>query len=397
MKDGPAVTDPFHDDRAFEFGFDESSLTITAIEARYLDVPTTRPHNLSNTSMTSRQVVLVRLILQDGTVGYGEGATLGGPRWAEESAESIQSCIACYLAPPLIGRPANRFEMIAGIMAKAATRNMAAKAAIEGALYDAVGRSLSLPAAQLLGGQVHDRFDVIWALASGDVEQEIEEAKGKLADRLHRRFKIKVGFSSPKEDMERLRRLRDALPGCDLIVDVNQAWSRAQCRRWIPALAELDIALVEQPVAAGDLEGLSDITQSTAIPIMVDEGAFSTTEVARAGCLGAGTILSLKLVKSGGLIEMKRAAGVAAAHGMELYGGCLLESGIGAAAHLAVFSTLPTLQWGTEHFGPSILLRDLTRDSVRYQDFHVLCPPGPGLGIDLDMSVVEDCAVSGWS
>ncbi|MFX7705323.1 enolase C-terminal domain-like protein, partial [Acinetobacter baumannii] len=78
-------------------------------------------------------------------------------------------------------------------------------------------------------------------------------------------------------------------------------------------------------------------------------------ELALAATFACGSVYSLKLVKSGSLFELKRTAGVAAAHGLELYGGCLLESSIGAAAHLAVFSTLPTLEWGTEHFGPRIL------------------------------------------
>lgn len=81
---------------------------------------------------------------------------------------------------------------------------------------------------------------------------------------------------------------------------------------------------------------------------------------------------------------MKRAAGIAAAFGMELYGGCLIESGIGAAAHLAVFSTLPRLEWGTEQFAPRILVEDLVSSGAEYRDFQVWCPQGPGLGITID-------------
>ena len=83
-------------------------------------------------------------------------------------------------------------------------------------------------------------------------------------------------------------------------------------------------------------------------------------------------------------MELKRAAGVATAFGMELYGGCLIESGIGAAAHLAVFSTLPMLEWGTEHFGPRILLDDVTKGEIVYKDFQIECPSGPGLGISVN-------------
>jgi muconate cycloisomerase len=102
----------------------------------------------------------------------------------------------------------------------------------------------------------------------------------------------------------------------------------------------------------------------------------------------------LKLVKSGGLQEMKRAAAVASAFGMELYGGCLLESSIGAAAHLATFATLPHLEWGCEHFGPRILMSDLAQ-GLCFRDFHVEIPAGPGLGITPEMDALKDATRKG--
>ncbi|MGG6496522.1 UNVERIFIED_CONTAM: mandelate racemase, partial [Bacteroidetes bacterium 56_B9] len=89
--------------------------------------------------------------------------------------------------------PAMNFEANAYLMSRAATRNYAAKAAVETALFDAVGKSLELPATALLGGSVRRRLGVIWALASGDSGQELEEAQEKLRRREHRDFKIKFG------------------------------------------------------------------------------------------------------------------------------------------------------------------------------------------------------------
>ncbi|CAN0251826.1 unnamed protein product, partial [Chrysoparadoxa australica] len=106
--------------------------------------------------------------------------------------------------------------------------------------------------------------------------------------------------------------------------------------------------------------------------------------------VAAGSVYSLKLVKSGGLLEMKRAAGIASAFGMELYGGCLLESGIGAAAHMAVFATLPQLEWGCEHFGPRILKNDLISTGLVFKDFHIHMPSGYGLGISINHDALND-------
>lgn len=369
---------------------------IRSISATIVEAPTLRRHRLSNTEITHQGYVLVRVMLENGVAGIGEASTLGGPRWAEESVESIAAAVDHYLAPALRGQPALAFEANAARMAKAATRNFAAKGAIETALMDAVGKTLDLPASALLGGAVRQRMGVIWALASGDSAQELEEAREKLRRREHRDFKIKFGFNPPEQDLKRLTTLRRGLGDeVRLIVDVNQGWSEAECIRFMPALEELDVALVEQPVSARLLEAMARVARRTSIPLLIDEAAFTTEELARSAAMGCGSAYSLKLVKSGGLFEMKRAAGVAAAHGLELYGGCLLESSIGAAAHLAVFATLPKLEWGTEHFGPRILVDDLVTDPLRFEEFEVCLPEGPGLGVKLDEDKIRAFARKG--
>lgn len=364
---------------------------IAAIETRIVDCITTRRHKLSNTEITHQSYVIVEAKLASGAVGYGEASTLGGPRWSEESVEAIKANIDTYIAPTLIGQPALAFEANAIRMKKAVSRNSSARAAIEGALYDAAGKVLDLPASSLLGGPVRDRIEVLWALASGDPDQEIEEAKAKLAAREHRRFKIKLGFHSPADDMARLRKIMGAMPeGTEMVVDVNQGWSEATTIRYLPELAELGVALIEQPLHPGQLAATARIAARSSVPIMTDEAAFSNPELVQNATAASGSVYSLKLVKSGGLLELKRAAGIASAFGMELYGGCLLESGIGTAAHMAVFSTLPTLEWGCEHFGPRILKNDLTSSGLVFQDFHIHVPTGPGLGITVDQDVLRD-------
>ncbi|WP_193175703.1 enolase C-terminal domain-like protein, partial [Oricola nitratireducens] len=250
---------------------------------------------------------------------------------------------------------------------------------------DAAGKTLDLPATALLGGEVRASFPVIWALASGDPAQEVEEAREKIAAGEFNRFKIKIGFDEPARDIARLQAVRSGIgDGTMLIADVNQGWSEATCIRWMPALEELGVDLVEQPLPAGKLETMARVAQRTRVPLMLDEAVFTPEEALRGVSAGAGSVLSLKLVKSGGLFAVKRIAAIASAGGLELYGGCLLESSIGAAAHLACFATLPALEWGTEHFGPKILIDDLATRSLVYRDYRVHLPEGPGLGVEPD-------------
>jgi muconate cycloisomerase len=363
----------------------QRDFAIASIRSTIVNVPTVRRHELSSLSVTAQSYVIVELRLANGAEGIGEAATLGGPRWSEESVESIKAIIDAYLAPTLIGAPADRFEAIRLRMDEAAKRNNAAKAAIESALFDAVGKTLGVPAVQLLGGALRDSMPVLWTLASGDPAQEIEEAEQKLAVRLHDTFKVKIGAQSAEADMARLRRLADALSGrASLIVDANQAWDETTALRCLPVLAELGVRLVEQPLPAWNLAGMVRLRARSTVPLMADEGVFSTHDMLDVARAGAADVVSLKLVKHGGLLATRDVAAVAEAAGIGLYGGCLLESSIGAAAHLQVFAGLRELAWGCEHFGPQILVDDLVEEPLRFADFRIHLPAGPGLGVTLD-------------
>ncbi|WP_417261164.1 enolase C-terminal domain-like protein, partial [Celeribacter sp.] len=236
-------------------------------------------------------------------------------------------------------------------------------------------------------------FSAIWALASGDAAQEVEEAQGMIEKGWFNRFKIKLGFADPQTDLDRLAALQKALPtGTDIIADVNQGWSEADFIRYLPRLADLGVSLVEQPLPAGQMAAMARISERSPIPIMMDEGVF-TLEEALDGCArAAGSVLSLKLCKHGGVHQLKQVAGIAQAAGVQLYGGCLLESSVGAAAHLHAFATLPALEWGTEHFGPKILIEDLCRNALKYENFEVHLPDGPGLGVTPDLDLIEKYA-----
>ncbi|KMO35727.1 mandelate racemase [Methylobacterium aquaticum] len=372
----------------------QRDLVVQAIETIIVDVPTLRQHKLSQTSVTAQNYVLVRLRLAGGAEGIGEAATLGGPRWSEESVEAIKANIDAYLGPAIQGMRADLFEEAGRRMDLAAKRNNAAKGAVETALFDAVGKALGVPASTLLGGAVRDRIPVLWTLASGDVGQEIEEAREKLHRRLHRTFKVKIGAAAPEVDLDRMRRLVDALAGrAEFIVDANQAWDEAASARCLPVLRELGVRLVEQPVPAWNVPAMARLRQRPDVPpLLADESVFDAHDMLRVASAGAADAVSLKIVKHAGLLGTRKVAAVAEAAGIGLYGGCLLESSVGAAAHLQVFSTFRDLAWGCEHFGPQILREDLVREPLHFADFHVHIPSGPGLGVLLDEGQIDKFA-----
>jgi len=148
--------------------------------------------------------------------------------------------------------------------------------------------------------------------------------------------------------------------------------------------------LVEQPVPAWNLAAMARLRARTGTPpLLADESVFDAHDMLAVAAAGAADAVSLKLVKHAGLLGVKRVAAVAEAAGIALYGGCLLESSVGAAAHLQVFSTFRELAWGCEHFGPQILIGDLVTEPLRFEEFHIRLPSGPGIGVVLDEAALR--------
>jgi muconate cycloisomerase len=137
---------------------------------------------------------------------------------------------------------------------------------------------------------------------------------------------------------------------------------------------------------------MARLRASSTVPLMADECVFSAHDMLDVARAAAADVVSLKLVKHGGLLATRDVAAVAEAAGIGLYGGCLLESSIGAAAHLQVFAGLRALTWGCEHFGPQILVEDLAEEPLRFADFCVHLPAGPGLGVTLDQDKLRHYA-----
>src|SRR5690606_34847085 len=186
-------------------------VTIDGVETLLLDLPTIRPHQLSMATMNGQTLMLVRLYCSDGSVGIGEGTTIGGLTYGAESPEGMKLAVDAYFAPLLIGADANRVPALMARLNKAIRDNRFAKCAIETALYDALGKRTGLPVSELLGGRLRDSLPVAWTLASGDTGKDIEEAEAMLAARRHRIFKLKIGKRSVADDVAHVAAIKAAL------------------------------------------------------------------------------------------------------------------------------------------------------------------------------------------
>ncbi|SAL77864.1 muconate/chloromuconate family cycloisomerase [Caballeronia telluris] len=360
-----------------------TSATIERIETCLVDLPTIRPHKLSVATMHGQTLMLVKVFCSDGIIGIGEGTTIAGMAYGPESPESMKLATDAYLAPACIGRDATRVQALMAHLAKLVRFNHFSKSALETALLDAHGKRLGVPVSELLGGRHRERLPVAWTLASGDTDKDIAEAEMMLERRRHKIFKLKIGAKDIKADIKHVADIKRGLGDRGSVrVDVNMAWSETQAARAIPALVDAGCELVEQPVASA--AALARLMRRFPVALMADEvlqGPESAFQIAKQE---GADVFAIKIEQSGGLIAAQRVAAIADAAGIELYGGTMLEGAVSTIASAHLFASLPSLQWGTELFGPLLITEEILTQPLDYSDFGLTVPNGPGLGIELD-------------
>jgi muconate cycloisomerase len=153
------------------------------------------------TTMQQQTMVIICLRSSDGIEGIGEAATVGGLSYGEESPEGIKLNIDCYLAQALVGLDATNSNAAMLELDKVSRGNRFTESGIETAMLDAQGKRLGVPVSALLGGGVRKTLPVLWTLASGDTQRDIEEAEMLPGEGRHNTFKLKLGRRNARDDV----------------------------------------------------------------------------------------------------------------------------------------------------------------------------------------------------
>lgn len=364
-------------------------IKIESVDTFLVDLPTIRAHVLSMATMKCQTALFVQLRCSDGIIGTGEATTIGGLSYGPESPEGIKLAIDTYFAPLLTGTDATRPAAAMEMLRKAIVGNHFAKCAIETALLDAMGQRLGVPVSELLGGRLRESLPVAWTLASGDTATDIAEAEQMLDLRRHKIFKLKIGKRPVEDDVAHVAAIKKALGDrASVRVDVNQAWDEATAAKGIAMLEEAGCDLVEQPIPTYARGAMARLAQRFSMPIMADEALTGPHSAFDYAANAAADVFAVKIQQSGGLRAACQVGAIADAAGIGLYGGTMLEVGIATAASAHVFATFPRLSFQTELFGPLLVTEDILRQPLRYADFALQVPNGPGLGVALDMDRV---------
>jgi L-alanine-DL-glutamate epimerase-like enolase superfamily enzyme len=356
-------------------------VNIVKIEPIAVSLPMIKPVIMAGEEVRQADNVLVRLQADSGLVGWGEAAS--APTMTGETTASMVAAVH-YLRPALVGRAAADITGALAAMDGRMYGNHGAKAAIEIALHDLVGRATQRPAHALLGERRRSRTTILGVIGGGDLEGDLRDAGKKKGDGFAA-FKIKVGVDTPASDAARTRQIC-ALLGPEVLIsaDANQGFTVAEAVAFVRAVAGCGLDFFEQPVAAHDLAGMAAVAAATDIAIGADEGIHSPADIARHHERAAAGGVSLKAIKLGGMRAAVEAARLCERLRMQVNISCKTgESSIAGAAALHVAAVIPELAWGLTltHAG---LRGDVTAHPIPINHGRADVLDRPGLGIEVD-------------
>lgn len=335
-------------------------------------------------SGTGRPAVLVKITADDGAVGWGESVPV--PRWSYETLESAVSTIERYLAPMLLGR--NPFDlkgchdaMNREVANSFSTGAPITKSGIDMALHDLIGKASGLNIAELWGREPGKELVLSWTLNPKTLD-ELEPLIEKGRERGYENFNVKVAPDT-KFDIEMCRTLKRLVPEGFLWADANGGYDLATALDVAPRLADAGVAVLEQPLPSNRLTGYQELVRQGALPIVLDEGVVSPTDLIEFVKLGCCNGAALKPARCGGLLSASQQVEILEHEGLLFLGSGLTDPDVSLAASLILYGAYD-LKYPAALNGPQFLGASVIKEPFVPQGGKVRIPQGPGLGIEID-------------
>jgi len=384
-------------------------MKIFRIETIPIRLPTRRVHQWASLTTSIGVYVIIKLHTDDGIVGLGEAPVLkdwGGDhmKYYGETPQTTAHIINDILAPALKGADPRRIETAHELMDKAVKGYPYAKAAIDMALYDIIGKALKVPAYELMGGCYREQVPIAHSLGLMEIAKAVDEALEAKAEGVNT-IKLKGGVDA-RRDVELVKQIRKAL-GSDIniCVDANQGYPTAKAAVKITKeMEEYDLLYMEQPVEG--IEQMAEVARRVDTPIMADESAWTPQDVIEIVRKKAADMVSLYTTKPGGLFKAKKVAAVAEAGGLKCNVNGSVETGVGNAAnvHLAASTGIASLASvlpvstpkgkGKKGIAGIYYQDDIITEPFDYRDGAIVVSSKPGLGIELDEDKIKHYRVS---
>ena len=358
-------------------------MKLQEIELRTIHLPLVRPFRTSFGTQTSREVLMVKVTNENGTVGWAECVAMSEPLYSPEYVIGCLDFIKRFLIPALRDKSSITAEDVPVVL-KPFLGGQMAKAALETAILDAQLKDQGISLAKYLGATKTKVECGVSVGIANNLDELVEEVKSYV-DAGYRRIKLKI---EPGWDYEAVKTIRQIYPDIPLQVDANQAYSRSD-GKLLAKLDEFNLLLIEQPLDEHDILGHAMLAKEVKTPICLDESIISLQSAQDALALKATTVINIKPGRVGGYIESKKIHDLCVDKKIPVWCGGMLETGIGRAANLALAAlpgfTLP----GDTSASSRYFKQDITTPFVM-EDGYLTVPTGPGIGVEPDLDFLEE-------
>lgn len=342
--------------------------------------------------------VLVK-VHADGVTGCAQIRPISPGHFVADTTHGVVAAITEIYGPGLLGRQIFDIESIHEAFDACLAGNPAARAVLDIALYDAMGKALDTPVHDLIGGCCQPRIPLEWSVSMAeDASTMVQEAKRAIEAFGIRVLCLKAGDRRGwRQDVRNFEAVRRAV-GDDVMigVDPNTGWTVPEALAAVQALRPLGLGYIEQPVARRDLNGLAEVRRAAdGIPVMADESLFTVQDAHDLAHARAVDAFCIKLYKLGGLTPARKISAIAEAANIQLNcGGLAIQSQLEAAAGAHFYASIPARRMmgaGEFVFGLDPVGRDplCPAGDFAVRDGHVEVPRGPGLGISLDEAALK--------
>jgi L-alanine-DL-glutamate epimerase-like enolase superfamily enzyme len=365
-------------------------MRITEMTITPVAVPLLQEERWAYGRRVANDAVLVELSTDEGVAGLGEAGAYPSARIVEAAAHS--------LVPLVVGQDPMRIEHIVRCMDIVGTWHHVgwsspALAAVEMACWDIVGKVCGQPLVNLFGGRVRDSVEVFYYV-DGDSHEDFaaDAARGKKAG--FRTFYVKAGFDDPRDNIARVEAVRDGLGAEGRIrVDGNESWSPGAAVQVLGELERFGLELAEQPVSGRNLTEMAYVRSKVNTPVLANEASWTRHRQLEVIRHAAADAVSVDNQMDGGLLNLKRSAGMCEAAGLPVVKHSLGELGVASAAALHVMASTPNFLYANQYYPPRLADDVITADTVPpCRAGRAEVPDRPGIGVELDRDKVVQYA-----
>ncbi|HWO98549.1 MAG TPA: o-succinylbenzoate synthase [Bacillus sp. (in: firmicutes)] len=363
-------------------------MKIKEIILRHVSMKMKSPFTTSFGTFQDKEFLLLEAKDENGISGWGESVAFHSPWYNEETLKTNWHMLEDFMIPNLLNKEIEHPDNVSDILSYIRKNNMA-KSTIEGAIWDLFAKQKGISLAAALGGE-RKEIEVGISIGIQDTVQELLQLIDGYVNEGYKRMKVKI---KPGWDVEVMREVRKHFPDVPLMADANSAYRLKDIDR-LKALDEFDLMMIEQPLASDDIVDHAQLQKAISTPVCLDESIHSYEDARKAIELGSCKIINIKIGRVGGLTESKRIHDLCQKHGIPVWCGGMLESGIGRAHNIALTTLSNFVMPGDTAGSSRYWERDIIDPEVVAENGMIMVPDKPGIGYEPNLETIQQFTIN---